>query len=186
MELAPDDFVAHWTLGRIHFTNDQFDQAYDLFRRVIELKPGLISGYADLAMTCDGLGRADEARAARNQMLDRLPNYILQNPDDSRARMFYAVTLAESGRKADAIREGSNALEISPDDPMMLYNCACLHARLDEPRRALELLRHAISRGQLTFGWMRHDPGLGVLRDNAEFIELTAGQRAGLARLKSS
>jgi TolB-like protein/cytochrome c-type biogenesis protein CcmH/NrfG len=175
IELAPDDFVAHWTLGRIHFTNGQFEQAYDLFRRVIELKPGFISGYSDLAMTCDGLGRHTEARAARDQMLDRLPNYILQNPDDSRARMFYAVTLAESGRKDDAIREGSNALEISPDDPMMLYNCACLHTRLGETQRALQLLRQAISKGQLNFGWMRHDPDLAALRENAEFIALTAG-----------
>ena len=173
IELAPDDFVAHWTLGRIHFTNGQFEQAYDLFRRVIELKPGFISGYADLAMTCDELGRQNEARAARDQMLDRLPNYILQNPDDSRARMFYAVTLAEAGRKDDAIREGSNALEISPDDPMMLYNCACLHSRLGETQRALELLRQAISKGQLNFGWMKHDPDLAALRDNAEFIALT-------------
>ena len=173
IELAPDDFVAHWTLGRIHFTNGQFEQAHDLFRRVIELKPGFISGYADLAMACDGLGRQDEARAARDQMLNRLPNYILQNPDDSRMRMFYAVTLAESGRKDDAIREGSNALEISPDDPMMLYNCACLHARMGETQRALELLRLAISKGQLNFGWMKHDPDLAALRDNAEFIAIT-------------
>jgi TolB-like protein/Flp pilus assembly protein TadD len=175
IELAPDDFVAHWTLGRIHFTNGEFAQAYDLFRRVIELKPAFISGYADLAMTCDGLGRTSEARAARDQMLERLPNYILQNPDDSRARMFYAVTLAEAGRKDDAIREGGNALEISPDDPMMLYNCACLHARLGEAPRALDLLRQAIARGHLNFGWMRNDPDMASLRDNPEFISLTSG-----------
>jgi len=178
IELAPDDFVAHWTLGRIHFTNGEFHQAYDLFQRVIELKPSFISGYADLAMTCDGLGRQSEARAARDQMLERLPNYILQNPDDSRARMFYAVTLAESGRKDEAIREGSSAIEISPDDSMMLYNCACLHARLGEPQRALELLRQAIARGHLNFGWMRNDPDMLSLRDNPEFIALTSGQTA--------
>jgi adenylate cyclase len=174
IELAPDDFVAHWTLGRIHFTNGEFDKAYDLFRRVIELKPAFISGYADLAMTCDGLGRKSEARAARNEMLERLPNYILQNPDDSRARMFYAVTLAESGRKDDAIREGANALDVSPDDPMMLYNCACLHARLGEAPRALDLLRQAIAKGQLNFGWMKNDPDMATLRDLPEFISLTS------------
>jgi tetratricopeptide (TPR) repeat protein len=89
--------------------------------------------------------------------------------------MFYAVTLAESGRKDDAIREGSNALEISPDDPMMLYNCACLHARLGEAPRALDLLRQAIARGHLNFGWMRNDPDMATLRDNPEFISLTSG-----------
>ena len=72
----------------------------------------------------------------------------------------------------------SNALEISPDDPMMLYNCACLHARLGETQRALELLRQAIARGHLNFGWMRNDPDKASLRDNPEFIALTAGQIA--------
>jgi hypothetical protein len=61
---------------------------------------------------------------------------------------------------------------------MMLYNCACLRSRLGETQHALELLRQAISKGQLNFGWMRHDPDLAALRDNAEFIALTSGQIA--------
>jgi tetratricopeptide (TPR) repeat protein len=92
--------------------------------------------------------------------------------------MFYAVTLAESGRKDEAIRGGSSAIEISPDDSMMLYNCACLHARLGEPQRALDLLRQAIARGHLNFGWMRNYPDMLSLRDNPEFIALTSGQTA--------
>jgi adenylate cyclase len=69
IELDPEDFVAHWTLGRIHFTNGEFEQAYRLFRRVIELKPTFVTAHMDLAMTCDGLGRPDEARAARDRVL---------------------------------------------------------------------------------------------------------------------
>ena len=100
----------------------------------------------DLAQTCERLGRRDEARAARDRVLELLPNYLLQNPDDSRARMFYAVALAEMDKKEDALREGDQALEISPDDPLMLYNCACLYARLGESQRAIEALRQAIAR----------------------------------------
>lgn len=175
IELAPDDFVAHWTLGRIHFTNGEFEQAYDLFLRVTELKPVFISGFMDLAQTCDGLGRQDEARASRNRVLGLLPNYLLQNPDDSRARMIYAIELAHIDKKDDALRESSKALEISGDDPMMLYNCACLYSRLGELQRAMELLREAVAKGQLNFGWMKHDPDLIALRDNADFIALTSG-----------
>jgi TolB-like protein/Flp pilus assembly protein TadD len=174
IELAPDDFIAHWTLGRIHFTNGEFEQAYALFRRVTELKPGFFSGYADLAQSCDQLGREDDARAARARLLELLPNYLLQSPDDSRARMIYAIELAQIDKKDDALRESSRALEISGDDPMMLYNCACLYSRLGELPRAMELLRQAVANGQLNFGWMRHDPDLIALRDNAEFIALTA------------
>jgi adenylate cyclase len=175
IELDPDDFIAHWTLGRIHFTNGEFEQAHGLFKRVTALKPTFFSGFADLAQTCEELGRPEEARAARREVLALLPNYLLQSPDDSRARMFYAVMLAEMGSKDEALREGSAALELSPDDPMMLYNCACLHARLGELPRALELVRQAVAAGSVNFGWMRHDPDLAALRDNAEFIALTGG-----------
>ena len=174
IELAPEDFVAHWTLGRIHFTNGEFDQAYALFRRVTQLKPTFFSGYVDLAQTCDGLGRADEARAARKQVAELMPNYLLQNPDDARARMYYAVVLAEMDRKDEALREGTKALEVSPDDAMMLYNCACLYARLGETATALGTLEQAMIKGYADDGWLKHDPDLDVLRDHPAFIALMA------------
>ena len=176
IELDPEDFVAHWTLGRIHFTNGEFEHAYRLFRRVIDLKPTFVTAHMDLAMTCDGLGRPDEARAARDRVLELLPNYLLQNPDDSRARMLHAVALAEKGRKDEALGEGGKALEISPDDPLILYNCACLYARLGELQRAIAALRQGIANGYEDFGWMRNDPDLATLRGSPDFVALTGGQ----------
>jgi TolB-like protein/Flp pilus assembly protein TadD len=173
IELDPEDFIAHWTLGRIHFTNGEFEQAHGLFRRVIELKPLFFSAYSDLAMCCEELGRPDEARVTRDQILKLLPGYLLQNPDDSRARMFYAVSLAEIGRKDEALVEGAKALEINPDDARMLYNCGCLYSRLGEGQRAVEMLQQAVTRGFSDVGWMKHDADLAALRDNAEFIALT-------------
>jgi adenylate cyclase len=173
IELDPEDFIAHWTLGRIHFTNGEFAQAHGLFRRVIELKPLFFSAYSDLAMCCEELGRPEEARVTRDQILKLLPGYLLQNPDDSRARMFYAVSLAEVGRKDEALVEGAKALEINPDDARMLYNCGCLYSRLGEVQRAVGMLQQAVARGFSDMGWMKHDADLTALRDNAEFIALT-------------
>jgi len=176
IELDPDDFIAYWTLGRIHFSNGELEESLDLFRRVIDIKPGFYAAYADLAQTCEGLGRKAEADVASEQLLALLPNYLLQNPDDSRARMYYAITLAERGRKEEAIREGAAALELSPGDPMMLYNCACLYARLGETERAVDTLRQAMSGGYENFGWMKHDPDLDSLRDDPGFIVLMQGR----------
>jgi len=176
IELDPDDFIAFWTLGRIHFTNGELEQALAPFRRVIELKPGFYAAYADLAQTCAGLGRRDEAEEASRQLLELLPNYLLQNPDDSRARMYYAIALAEKGFKEDAIREGGKALELSPGDPMMLYNCACLYSQLGEVDRAVDTLRQAIAGGYENFGWMKHDPDLNALREHPEFIAMLDGK----------
>jgi adenylate cyclase len=175
IELDPDDFIAHWTLGRIHFTSAEFEQAHSLYRRVIELKPGFLSAYADLQMTCQRLGRQDEADLTRSQLLERLPNHLLQNPDDARAHVIHAIKLAEVGRKDEALREGTQALELSPGDPVMLYNVTCLYSQLGEPQRAVDTLGQAITAGYANYAWIRQDPDINPLRERADFQGLMAG-----------
>lgn len=175
IELDPDDFIAHWTLGRIHFTNGEFEQAYGLFRRVIELKPGFLSAYTDLKQTARRLGREDAVLLARSQLLERLPNHLLQNPDDARARILHANALAELGKKDDALHESRQAIELSPGDPVMLYNVACLYSKLSEPQRAIDTLRQGIAAGYANYPWIKQDPDFDCLRDNAEFKALMAG-----------
>ena len=175
IELDPDDFVAHWTLGRIHFSTGELEQAIPHFQRVIELQPAFYVAYSDYGQTLLGLGRKADADECARKVLDLMPNYLLQNPDDSRARMFYAVTLCDVGDREGAIREGASAIEASPGDSVMLYNAACLYARLGETRRAVDTLRQAIEAGVRNFAWMKNDPDLDSLRDDPDFQALTAG-----------
>jgi adenylate cyclase len=175
IELDPEDFIAYWTLGRIHFTSGEFEQAYALQKRVLELKPAFLSAYLDMKMTCERLGRQEEADLVRSKMLERMPNHLLQNPDDARAHILYGIALAELGRRDEALRECSKALELSPGDCLMLYNCTCLYARLGEPQQAIDSLRKAIAAGDVNFAWLKQDPDLNSLRDNPEFIALTSG-----------
>jgi predicted Zn-dependent protease len=105
-----------------------------------------------------------------------MPNYLLQNPDDSRARIVYAHMLITLGKAEIAVREANAAIESAPGDSVMLYNAACLYAKLNETRRAIDTLRQAISAGVTNFQWMKHDPDLNSLRADPEFIELTVGK----------
>jgi len=175
IELDPDDFIAHWTLGRIHFANGEYEQAYEMYQRVIKLKPEFLNAYSDLRMTCQRLGREADADRARNEQLERMPTYLLQNPDDARQRMLYATVLAEVNRRDDAVRECSLAIESSPGDPVMLYNVVCVYSRLGEPQRAIETLRQAIAAGYENFPWLHNDPDLDTLRDHPEFQALVPG-----------
>lgn len=177
IELNPDDFIAHWTLGRIHLSTGNPAEAEDLCRRVIELKPGFYVAYADLRMAFQAMGRTDEAEALSRKLATELvPNYLLQNPDDARARMFYAISLSEIGRREDAVREGATALELSPGDSVMLYNGACLYSQLGETRKAVATLRQAIAAGVENYGWMKNDTDLDPLREDPEFKELMEGK----------
>lgn len=173
IELDPDNFIAFWTLGRICFTTGDFTEARNLFQKAIDLKPGFYVAHLDLKQAYDALGRAAESAAQNDRIMEILPNYLLQNPDDARARMFYAITLAEMNRREDAIVEGSAALELAPGDSLMLYNGACLYAQLGEKAKAIAALRDAIASGVKNFQWMLNDPDLYSLHDDPEFIALS-------------
>jgi tetratricopeptide (TPR) repeat protein len=172
IEIDPGDFIAYWTLGRIFFSQGDLARSLELFRKVIEIKPGFYAAYLDVEQTCRSLGRTAEAAEAARQVLELLPNYLLQNPDDSRARMVHAIALTTSGRRDEAIREGDQALELSPGDPVMLYNGACLYSQLGELDRAIAALEQAVASGYWNLGWMQHDPDLNPLRDDSRFIAL--------------
>ena len=176
IELDPDDFIACWTLGRIKFSTGSFSEVLELFHRVIAIKPGFYVAHSDLKQTYEALGLAAEAEATARQLLEMMPNYLLQNPDDSRARMFFGITLLETGDRERAIAEGAAALELSPGDSVMLYNGACLYSRLGETRRAVATLREAIAAGVTNYAWMKHDPDFDPIRNDPEFIELMQGR----------
>jgi TolB-like protein/Flp pilus assembly protein TadD len=178
IELDPDNFIAYWTLGRIHFSTSRYGEALELFQKCIDLKPGFYVAHLDLRMTLVNLGRNDEANAALETVMKILPNYLLQNPDDARARMFYAMTLLELGRRDEAVVEGNAALELAPGDSLMLYNCACLYAQLGEKKKAVSALRDAVAAGVTNFQWMVRDPDLACLHDDPEFIELSKDSNA--------
>jgi TolB-like protein/cytochrome c-type biogenesis protein CcmH/NrfG len=173
IELDPDNFIAYWTLGRIHFSTSRFEEALELFQKAVDIKPGFYVAYLDLKQTYVNLGRKGDAQVTLHKIAEILPNYLLQNPDDARAKLFHAMTLLELGRRDEAIAEGTAALELAPDDSLMLYNCACLYAQLGEKKRAIETLRNAIDAGVTNFQWMVRDPDLASLRDDPEFIELS-------------
>jgi TolB-like protein/Flp pilus assembly protein TadD len=173
IELDPDNFIAYWTLGRIHFSTGNYAEALGLFQKAIDIKPGFYVACIDLKLTYQNLGRHEDAAVALRKVAEILPNYLLQNPDDARARLFHAMTLLELGRRDEAIAEGSAALELAPGDSLMLYNCACLYAQLGEKQRAIATLRDAIAAGVTNFQWMVRDPDLASLYDDPEFIALS-------------
>jgi Flp pilus assembly protein TadD len=107
-----------------------------------------------------------------------MPKYLLQNPDDSRARLIYASKLGRAGRKEDAIREGTKALTFAPGDPHMLYNAACMYAALGESSRAIDTLRQAVEAGYTNVGWMQNDPDLIPLRDDPAYVDLLRVMRS--------
>ncbi len=172
IELDPNSFVGHWILGRIYHSTDRDREAIELFNKVIALNPDFYSAYADLRMCYERIGDNEQARATLNRSIEMARRYLSQHPDDARARIFHAIELAEVGKVEEAKTQGKIALELSPNDTLMLYNSACFYARLGEPKTAIDCLRKAVVGGYGMFEWMKRDSDLDSLRSDPEFIEL--------------
>jgi tetratricopeptide (TPR) repeat protein len=172
IELDPENFLPYWLLGRIRCSISEYEEAIQLFLRVLKLKPDFYATFADLKLCYKALG--DEARAleAMNGLLSFMPSYLVQHPDDGRAHMVFAVELAAAGRTDEARREGDRAVELSPGDPLMMYNAACLYAQLSELHKSISTLREAIESGNHNYEWMKRDSDLDPIRDDPEYIEL--------------
>ena len=90
--------------------------------------------------------------------------------------MFYAVDLAQAGRVDEAKNEAARALELNPNDPLMLYNAACFYAQMREKSKAIAMLRDAIAAGYSDYEWFKRDNDLESIRNEPEYIELMKGK----------
>ncbi len=86
--------------------------------------------------------------------------------------MFFAARLAKAGRIDEARSESNQAIRLSGDDPLMLYNVACVYAQLGDVPEAVGSLRAAIAAGHSNFDWVKHDSDLDPIREDPEYIEL--------------
>jgi serine/threonine protein kinase/Flp pilus assembly protein TadD len=176
IELDPNNFVPYWILGRIYHTTDRDREAITLYEKAIELNPDFHTAYGDLRMIYERLGDREKYSKILDALLELFPRYLSQHPDDARSHIYYATDLAQVGRNDEAKREAGKALELSPGDPLMLYNAACCYARMGENKMAIDALRHSIAAGLEDYEWMKRDPDLESIRDDKEFASLMEGK----------
>jgi serine/threonine protein kinase/tetratricopeptide (TPR) repeat protein len=172
IELDPNNFSAYWILGRLYHTTDREREAVDVFKKVVVLNPDFYSAIADLVGVYERLGEKEKYEEALRNLLQMFPRYLSRHPDDARAHMFYAIALAQSQKLSEGKVEALKALELSPGDPLMMYNAACFYARVGEKRLALETLKNAVTSGFEYYEWIKRDPDLESIRNESEYIEL--------------
>jgi serine/threonine protein kinase/Tfp pilus assembly protein PilF len=176
IELDPNNFLGYWILGRIYHTTDRDREAVELFLKVITLNPDFYSGYGDLRMAYESLGEKTKAEAFHKSEIQVYPRYLAKHPDDARAHMFYALALIKEGKMEDARAEGSRAIELSPDDSLMLYNASCFYASLGDKALAVETLRRAIAAGYEFYEWIKRDSDLEAIRAEPGYVEIMRGK----------
>jgi adenylate cyclase len=172
IELDPNNYNAYWILARISHTRDNDKEAVSALEKAIELNPDFYTAYDDLEMFYERLGEKEKYDRIIQRILQVYPRYLAQHPDDLYRRMAFAVTFAKAGQFERAKVEGAQVLELSGDDPVLMYYGACLYSRLRENKLAVEWLKNAVKSGYQNYEWIKRDPDFENIRNEQGFIEL--------------
>src|SRR3546814_11210253 len=103
------------------------------------------------------MGRKREGVRVRLGMRGTLEQHIRLNPHDTRALYIGAQNLWHVGEQKKSAELAEQALGQGQDEPMVLYNVACLYTTQGNPQRALELLEEAVRLGFGDRAWMETD-----------------------------
>ncbi len=177
LELDPSNFEANHNFARHRFAQGHMEEAVTLFFRAIETDPTAYAPCSIGAAALHALGRrAEEARL--NQLtLTRIRRRLLRFADDQRAIYLGAVALAREG-KADQAQDWARRAEaLDPEDPVALYNLACVHCSCDDAESGLRVLEMAIRYGFPHLRWIENDADLAVLKAHPQYEDIVAPLR---------
>ncbi|GIV05227.1 MAG: hypothetical protein KatS3mg016_0802 [Fimbriimonadales bacterium] len=85
-----------------------------------------------------------------------------------------AYQLYEQKRYLQALRLFAQMLQETPDDPVLLYDYACVLALTGSPKAAIRHLKRALELDRTLAAFAKDDPDLSALRNDPEFQQLIA------------
>jgi tetratricopeptide (TPR) repeat protein len=176
IEFDRNSFIGFWTLGRIYHATDRDREAAGLLEKALELNPDFFTAQSDLMLVYERLGDQEKRAETLQSVLQFFPRYLLRYPDDARARMFYAIHLVRAERYEEAKSEAAKAIELNPNDALMMYNASCFYSRLGEIDLAVKAFKNAMASGFGNFEWIKRDPDLDNIREDPAYIELMKGK----------
>jgi len=179
IQLDPKLFEAFYFYGRVRKYQGRYAEAVKLLERASQLQPEDFQAPAFLGGSYAGLGMRAEASAARRRAVKLIEQRLDLNPDDARAYNLGATTLAKLGNIPRALEFAQKSLSIEPDDPLVLYNVACLHALIGMREEALGYLERAVTNGFGHRESMANDPDLDSIRKTPWFQAIAQAMAPG-------
>jgi eukaryotic-like serine/threonine-protein kinase len=120
-------------------------------------------------------GERQRADDAYNKAISSAKDRIKVNPRDLSALHYLALYEAMLGHNTEALSYLERALQLSSNDPELLFNAAKIYSRLGKEEMALTFVEKAVAAGYSIF-FVRDDPMFRNLASNVRFHKLTSKQ----------
>jgi Flp pilus assembly protein TadD len=203
LDLDPDNARLHNGLGLALLDRGQYEEAARHLQQATDIDPGLTEAYVNLGLTAEHQGEIARAAAFYRQALEIDPSYDLARwnlallyikegrtheaaalareadvikPEQRPLINRLILALAEQQSLAPALELAEKLASALPDDPVIHYNLACLHARLNHPKEALAHLKTAVDLGYDRWDHLRLDPDFKIIHHTEYFKHLVRRQ----------
>ena len=172
VDKKPDTEGAFYLLGRALFAAGQYQELVWMADAAIKASGDDYNVYIPITNALGALGKTDALRNLTMQASEVLEKHLRNVPEDARARTLLAIDYAEIGRTDDANREANLAAALRPNEATVLYNLACVFAKLGRVEDAIGALSRAWDGGFKDPAWARRDPDLVTLHGHPTFEKL--------------
>lgn len=158
--------------ARERFQKGDMKNAARLFRKAAELDPTDYQSRCLRVQLLLGSGHEKQARKEAEKAIAVVEKQLKRYPDDLSGLDLGALSLLQLGRKDKAKEWLQRALQLDPDDPVVLYNAACGYALMGDVERSIDYLEQALEHGTISLDWMRNDEDLANLRAHPRYVSL--------------
>ncbi len=172
IELNPNLFEAYYYFGLASSSQGKFERAADMYLKAMEVSPTDYQPAVFLGQAYASLNRKHDEMKARLFSIDLIDRHLKMNPHDTRALCMAANQLCNVGEMEKGMKMAEEAMARGEDEPLVLYNIACLFSMGGDADRALELLESAVERGWGDRAWLEIDSDLDSLRETPRFKAL--------------
>lgn len=197
----PNEAPLYFVKGTIHRLDGEYDEALKAFEKLSRLDPAAraVSAYnsariyiykRDYPSALREIEKGEKVepnhpmlkifrsgvyyyRGDHAEAIELMSKVLAEHPELDGIRPLYAIYLAGSGRREDALAELSeDALALARSDHDMAYWVGSTYAILDEKDLAFKWLNRAVKLGYQNTPHFEHDRSLAALRDDPRFAEL--------------
>jgi serine/threonine protein kinase/Tfp pilus assembly protein PilF len=172
MRLDPKLYEAAYFFARARLSQGQPLEAAKLFERAAALRPEDYQAPTLLGQAYHAAGRDVDSKNSYRRAVQLVNERLELNPDDARALIMGALSMAVLGDPTHALDFVDRAVAVDPDDPAVLYNIACAYASLGKPDESIAILERAVDKGYAHKEWMDNDPDLEPIRSSPRYQAL--------------
>ncbi len=172
IKLNPRLYEAYYYYGRTRFHQGDLEGASNWFAKAASVNPEEYQARMLRVQILRGMGRYGDAKSEAREAIKIVERHLKWYPDDVRALDLGAGSLILLGDVERAERWLQRALQIAPDDSIVLYNAACNYATLNNLELAIDYLEKAAQKGTVSAEWTSNDLDLRPLHGHPRFEAL--------------